>query len=250
MQSLRSLRKMAAPLLPRSVKRAFVDALVHDRPSDDVAFRPASPASPPEIARSIFDLHEAGLLEGRSYYEFGLFRGFAFWFAHQMIRKMGVKDFHCHGFDSFEGFPDVDGGGDEGAPWTPGTMACSREQVEAYLREFDADMTKISLHAGWFSDELFAGFERESSFGEASLVMLDCDFYASTVPVLRFIRDKLVDGTILLFDDYNCFDADDERGQRLALREFLEANPGISIEPLRAFGWHGQGFRVHLAGAA
>jgi len=178
---------MAAPLLPKSVKRAVVDALTHDMPSDDVAFRPASPASPPEIARSIFDLHEAGLLEGRCYYEFGLFRGFAFWFAHQMIRKMEVRDFHCHGFDSFEGFPDVDGPGDEGAPWAPGTMACSREQVEAYLREFDADMSRISLHEGWFSDELFAGFEKENAFGEASLVMLDCDFYESTVPVLRFI---------------------------------------------------------------
>ena len=241
--SLRSLRRLSAPFLPRFLKRGLVDALTHDLPSDDIAFRPCSPASPPEIAQSIYDLHVAAMLEGGSYYEFGLFRGYALWFAQDLTRRLSVQDFHLHGFDSFQGLPAPEGV-DEGAPWTAGDYAVSREQVEGYLREFDADTSRISLHEGFFSDELFQALEGKCEFGRASLVYVDCDLYSSTVPVLRFIRERLVDGTIVLFDDYNCFGRSDDKGQRRALREFLRENPDIRAEPLRPFGWHGQGFRI------
>jgi hypothetical protein len=247
MTTLRSLRRLAAPLLPRFLKQAVVDALSHDLPSDDVAFRPCSPASPPELAQSIYELHAAGRLEGGSYYEFGLYRGYALWFAQDLIRRLGVKEFHFHGFDSFRGLPEPKGV-DEDAPWKGGDYAVSRERVEAYLREFDADLGKISLHEGFFSDELFAALEKRHEFGRAALVLVDCDLYASTVPVLRFLRDRLVDGSIVLFDDYNCFDGANDKGQRRALKEFLVEHPQIHAEALRPFGWHGQGFRIRVEG--
>jgi hypothetical protein len=60
-----------------------------------------------------------------------------------------------------------------------------------------------------------------------------CDLYASTVPVLRFIRPMLTSGTILLLDNYDCFNASDERAKTGAEREFLGSEPGIRAEPLR-----------------
>jgi O-methyltransferase len=207
-------------------------------------FRICSPATAPELAHCRFDLHRDGLLEGGSYYEFGIFRGYALWFVHDMARRLAVSDFHCHGFDSFRGIPTPNGVGDQGAPWAAGAYAVPRWQVEKYLKEFNANFSRISLHEGFFSDELFASFREKAHFGRAALVLIDCDLYSSTVPVLTFIRDYLADGTILLFDDYNCFNAADDRGQRRALSEFLAKYADVSAEPLRPFGWHGQGFRI------
>jgi hypothetical protein len=36
---------------------------------------------------------------------------------------------------------------------------------------------------------------------------------------------------LIAFDDWNCFLADPERGQRLAWRQFVEANPQLGFEP-------------------
>jgi len=42
------------------------------------------------------------LFEGHGYYEFGLFRGFSFWFAEQLSREYAGPSFRLFGFDSFE----------------------------------------------------------------------------------------------------------------------------------------------------
>ena len=163
-----------------------------------------------------------------------------------MTKRLGVKDFHCYGFDSFQGLPAPQGVGDEGSPWQPGDFAVSKAQVESYLRSFNADFSRFSLHEGFFSNELFASLARTVSFRPAGLVLIDCDLYSSTVPVLRFLYEHLVDGTIVLFDDYNCFHRADDRGQRRALAEFLREHPDVRAVPLRAFGWHGQGFHFRI----
>ena len=49
-----------------------------------------------------------------------------------------------------------------------------------------------------------------------SIALIDCDLYSSTALVLKFIRNMLMDKTILIFDDWNCFDGDSQKGQRRA----------------------------------
>ena len=66
---------------------------------------------------------------------------------------------------------------------------------------------------------------------KAAIIYVDCDLYKSTVPVLKFIVPFLQAGTIVAFDDWNCYLADPGRGQRLAWREFREANPSLHFEP-------------------
>ena len=66
---------------------------------------------------------------------------------------------------------------------------------------------------------------------KAAIVYVDCDLYESTVPVLAFVVPFLRAGTIVAFDDWNCFMADPARGQRRAWREFREANPRLGFEP-------------------
>jgi hypothetical protein len=62
---------------------------------------------------------------------------------------------------------------------------------------------------------------------------------------LDFIKDYLVEGSILLFDDYNQFREDDESGERRALIEFEKRNPTFRKEHLFDFGWEGAAFRVY-----
>jgi O-methyltransferase len=237
-----SLAKRAiAPLVPKRLKQTIKQSIC-DRPEN--YFRICSPATAPELAQCTFELQRDKLLEGRSYYEFGLFRGYALWFVQDMIRRFGISEFHCYGFDSFAGLPESTSIGDEGSTWSAGDYSVSREQVEKNLRDYNADLSRISLFEGFFSDELFGSFTKKVNFRTAALVLIDCDLYASTVPVLRFVADHLADGAIVLFDDYNCFKAADDRGQRRALREFLTEHPTLRFNPLRGFGWHGQGFRI------
>ena len=63
--------------------------------------------------------------------------------------------------------------------------------------------------------------------------------------MLKFISDLLIDKTILVFDDWNCFDRDNNRGQRKAFREFLEENPQLSEEEFISYGSYGQSFIIH-----
>jgi hypothetical protein len=51
------------------------------------------------------DLQQQGydILNGGSYYEFGLYRGFSLWFAEQLSREYAEENFRCLGFDSFAG---------------------------------------------------------------------------------------------------------------------------------------------------
>ena len=65
---------------------------------------------------------------------------------------------------------------------------------------------------------------------KAAVIYVDCDLYKSTVPVLKFIVPFLQRGTIIVFDDWNCFYGDPELGERKAWSEFLSANPHLKFE--------------------
>lgn len=84
----------------------------------------------------------------------------------------------------------------------------------------------------------------EYSFISAAVVLIDCDLYEATLDVLDFIYDKLQVGTVVLFDDWNCFDADDKKGERRAVSEFLSKYSSFKFENIGNYGWHGTSFVV------
>ena len=53
-----------------------------------------------------------------------------------------------------------------------------------------------------------------------ALAYIDCDYYSSTIQVLNFLSDKISHGTIIAFDDWDCYFADNKRGQRLAFLQW------------------------------
>ena len=91
-----------------------------------------------------------------------------------------------HGFDSFEGLPEA---------WNP------REGAGAYstggrLPRVDDN---VVLHRGWFEDTLPPFFAQTSD--PIRLLHVDCDLHSSTRTVLAAAAERLVAGSIVVFDD-------------------------------------------------
>jgi hypothetical protein len=125
-----------------------------------------------------------------------------------------------------------------------GGFSCSYEEVTRNLRTWKTDESRIKLFKGFFSDELFRQLRAHEDFLPISIWLIDVDLHVSCVPVLEFIKDYWVEGSILLFDDYNHFGKDHESGERRALSEFEARHPTFRKEHLFDYGWEGVAFRV------
>ena len=93
-----------------------------------------------------------------------------------------------HGFDSFGGLPEA---------WS-GT----KEQAGAFTQK--GKLPKVPpnavLHPGWF-DQTLPPF-LASHEGDAAFIHVDCDIYTSTVIIFSALRDRIIPGTVVLFDEY------------------------------------------------
>ena len=173
-------------------------------------------------------------------YEFGLYQGFSFWYANNLAKEMGLN-LEFHGFDSFEGLPPSDV--DIHRNWTPGSYACSLEQVENSFAKWGMPLP-YHLHKGWFSPELFARIRQSHALPVPGIVLVDSDIYESAREVLAFVGTFMVKDTILLFDDFNAFRGDPNHGERKALAEFEATHPTFRKKHLYSFGPYGEAFLV------
>lgn len=211
--------------------------------NENTLFYPTTPMLLEGILKAFYVQNKNNLLEKNAYWEFGVFRGFSFWFAEMVARQHKPSDFYFYGFDSFEGLPKSKVDGSKPA-FAGGHYAVSQEFTVKKLKELGVDFTKAKLFKGFYSKELFSKLQKNNTFLPISICTVDVDIYESCVEVLDFIKDYLVAGSIILFDDYNCFFEDDNHGERRALREFEQKNPKFKKEHLFDFGWHGAAFRV------
>ena len=183
------------------------------------------------------------LFEGHGYFEFGIFRGFSFWFAEQLAREYASPNFRLFGFDSFEGLPKPRLA-PEAAVFTKGQFKGSYEEVTSNLRKWKTDFSRIALYKGFYSRHFFDQLRKSEKFPPVSICVIDVDLYESCIPVLDFIKDYLVAGSILIFDDYNQLGEDNNSGERRALIEFTKANPEVLTQHLFDYGWEGVAFEV------
>ncbi len=213
-----------------------------------VPFCTSTPDTPPAIYECMQVVADSGVRG--DYYEFGLWQGYSFCVAQAAADQAGLPGMRFFGFDSFEGLPDLTGPDAESNEFHPGDYVSSYDEVVRNLSQYGVDWERTYLVKGWYDDLPESAGDALGEMGPAALVLVDCDLYESTVPVLRFIEGRLQEGTVVMFDDWNCFDASDDMGQRRALREFLADNPRWRAEPLLSFGWHGQAFTMHLDGVS
>lgn len=189
---------------------------------------------------------EFGTTERGDYYEFGIFKGYTFWYTQNVADQLNLKKLRYFGFDSFAGLPEVVGRDvtDHGE-FYQGQYSSSKEQVTANLNTKGVDWNRTFLVEGFFKDSLNQAAKKQYEMDKISVALIDCDLYSSTAEVLEFIKDMMIDKTILLFDDWNCFNKNDDKGQRKAFRDFLEENKQFSVEEFISFGYYGQTFIVN-----
>ncbi|HVM99033.1 MAG TPA: class I SAM-dependent methyltransferase [Caulobacteraceae bacterium] len=111
--------------------------------------------------------------------EFGVATG---WTINQLARRLPGRT--IHGFDSFEGLP---------AQWFTqdrGAFAGAPPKVAE----------NVDLVVGLFEDTLPAFVAAHP--GHVALLHVDCDLYESTATIFRHVGERLVRGSVILFDEY------------------------------------------------
>ena len=136
-----------------------------------------------------YDLHEwiattqldRGLLAHGQILEFGVATGrtlnqFGYWLPHKTV----------YGFDGFDGLPE---------DWT------SRMRKGFFARDHLPRVRKnCELVVGWFNETLPGFVEKHQE--PVALLHVDCDLYSSTVTILNNLKNNIVPGTVIVFDEY------------------------------------------------
>ena len=162
------------------------------------------------------------------YFEFGSHEANTMRMAWDTLRHL--FDYTYVAFDSFEGLPEIQPI-DAQMIWEPGKLKTEEDEFRRICERHGMPPDRLVTVKGFYDDSLGEDTRRRFEGTKAAVVYIDCDLYASTVPVLDFVRDFLQRGTVIVFDDWNCFHGDPDKGERRAWAEFLEANPTLRFEP-------------------
>ena len=184
-------------------------------------------------------------IEG-DYAEFGVFEGKTFAYANKLMGPL-FPDMRFWAFDSFEGLPEprgVDCENDFSSGFFKGQFACSREQFLKNLQSWKADISKVVTVPGWFDKSLSPDGAKKLDIGKICCAWIDVDLYDSTVPILKFIKDRLPVGAVVVFDDWHCYRNLPRFGEQLACKEWLQDNPTVVLNDFISFGFHGKAFTV------
>jgi hypothetical protein len=135
--------------------------------------------------------------------EFGVFRG-------GTINRLAslAPSFTIYGFDSFEGLPEAWSGtaATKGTFSLEGKLPDVRENVELVVGRFDKTLP-------FFLDS--------HDIKDISLLHVDCDIYSSTQCIFANLYERIVPGTIIVFDEYFNYPGW-ERHEFRAFQEFTD----------------------------
>tara|TARA_B100000315_G_scaffold258745_1_gene311951 strand:+ start:3375 stop:4700 length:1326 start_codon:yes stop_codon:yes gene_type:complete len=103
------------------------------------------------------------------------------------IRQIAAHiDQDIHGFDSFQGLPES---------WHE--LSVGEYTTQGVLPEIPDN---VQLHVGLFEESLPAFLEKHS--GPVRFMNVDCDLYSSTVTIFEILNERIVPGTVIIFDEY------------------------------------------------
>ena len=233
-ESLYSLSDIFARRMPGPLRLIASTANYHIKADNPFLYESA------RMIRTAFALVMNNRVPG-DYAEFGVFEGRTTIEAWRAARASGFDEMRFRIFDSFEGLPEVKGI-DEGTVFETGQYACTRERFEANMKKFGADLSRFDIVPGFYDETL----PRQKDDSKIAVAWIDCDLYASTVPVLEYLTPRLADGSVICFDDWFCYNGRPDAGEHLACREWLDKNPQIALRDYQTFHWAGKSFIVNL----
>jgi hypothetical protein len=130
------------------------------------------------------------------------------------------EDMRFFAFDSFQGLPELDGIDREGRFFAKGQFACTESDVRENLVKGGVPLSKVITVPGWYKETCTTETIRKYGMKKAAIVFVDCDLYESTKTVLAFVEPLLVDGTIIIFDDWTCYRGNPHLGEQRAFHEW------------------------------
>ena len=128
-------------------------------------------------------------------------------------------------FDSFQGLPELSGIDKNTKDFVAGKFACSRTDFENNVKAGGVPLPRVRTVPGWFDESLTAETIQRQGLTSAAIVHVDVDLYESAKTVLRFVTPLLVQGSVLIFDDWYNFKGDPHQGEQRACREWLDEHP-------------------------
>jgi Macrocin-O-methyltransferase (TylF) len=138
------------------------------------------------------DYHEYGC------YSANTFRTFLTWAA---IYDLEIPNFWA--FDSFQGLPAPDEGVSLES-WQQGTMRMSEDDFRVVITAHGIFCERVHTVPGFYNESLTALLQQNLLDQEQRIafVNVDCDLFASAVPVFEFIEPLLQEGSLIYLDDY------------------------------------------------
>jgi O-methyltransferase len=166
------------------------------------------------------------------YLEFGVFRGTSLLCMWDALQDLQLDRVRIFGFDSFEGLPDIEAAEDRDLPWQPGDFPSDYEKTLELIYRAGVDQDRVFLIKGWYKDTLTDALRERFGLRKASVIMIDCDFYASAKQALEFCAPLIQDEAMIFFDDWEGGEAlaDRNLGEKRAFDEFLAAHDELAAE--------------------
>jgi hypothetical protein len=149
-----------------------------------------------------------------------------------MMKYSSGKNNKIFGFDSFEGMPDITkediGDYNKSCPLTDfgkvgDNLSGGIDSVYNTFHKLNLNMDNVTLVKGFFQDTITDNMIDQ--VGEIAILRLDSDWYESTKICLERLYDKVINGGIIIIDDYGHW-----VGAKTAVDEFR--NKYNILEPL------------------
>ena len=181
----------------------------------------------------------------QTYFEFGCHSARTFSAAVNGAKYLNMNNCEFFAFDSFKGLPETTES--EDGFFKTGDFSTSKKNfINILKKKTGLKIDDCNIVEGFYSSSLTADIQ--SKMPKIGLLHVDVDLYSSTKDLLKFVKPLLVNGSLILFDDWYCFTPNikSSSGEQKAVKEFLEINKNMKLIPWKTYSTFGQSFFVNI----
>lgn len=178
------------------------------------------------------------------YLEFGVFDGTTMSLVwHTMGHIKGLRFF---GFDSYAGI--IGSQEAERKSFPDGSYYSNLRTFMHNMATAGADPERVVPVPGNFLEVFKDPEALQARLGitRCRVAHIDCDVYQAAKASLDFISNIIIQGAVLLFDEFHANAARNDQGERKALAEWLSENPHISVERWHDYAAVSRAYIVHV----
>lgn len=155
--------------------------------------------------------------------------------AHEQFHR-AWSDIRFIGFDSFEGIPEPKGIDKTLEVFKGGTYSFGESAFMQNIVDRGVDPAKVQTVKGYFEDTLNIKTAEMLNLQRIAVVHIDSDLYESACLALDFVAPFLIDGAVVIFDEWYQFMGSPYKGERRAFLEWCKAHPEWVVS-----GFHKEG---------